>query len=338
MGLKTKDISIPNYERVIHATNESTNLSCIIAIHNTKLGPALGGVRSWSYNNFQEQLNDALHLSKAMSLKNSICGINFGGGKAVINLKGVKKTPELYESYGELVNQLNNIYITAGDVGTSMEDLISINKATKYVSGIKLETSTPTAKGIFNAINTTCKFLICKELEESTIAISGVGKVGSKLSKLLFERGANLIVSNIGREAIDHLKQKKISFSESDINLIFEQKCDIISPCALGGVINSETKKKLKCKAIVGAANNQLDKSGTALWLKDNNIFYAPDYLVNSGGVIAISCEINNSEDTLNDQLNKISDKVLSLLKESEKSSLSTDKIVEDLAWKRINI
>ena len=337
MSLKIKDILISEYERVIHATNETTNLNCVIAIHNTKLGPALGGVRSWAYYNFKEHLNDALRLSKAMSLKNSVCGINFGGGKAVINLKGIKKTSDLYESYGELVDQLNNTYITAGDVGTSMENLISINRTTKYVSGIKLETSAPTAKGIFNAINTTYKFLTNKELRESTIAISGVGKVGSKLSKLLFEKKANLIVSNIGRDSMDQLKHDKISFTESDINSIFEQECDIISPCALGGVINSETKKKLKCKAIVGAANNQLDKSETAEWLKENNIFYAPDYLVNSGGVIAISCEINNSEEILEDLLSKISDKVLSLLKESEKSSLSTEKIVEDLAWKRIN-
>jgi len=337
MSLKIKEVSISEYERVIHAMNETTNLNCIIAIHNTKLGPALGGVRSWTYDKFETHLNDALRLSKAMSLKNSVCGINFGGGKAVINLKGIKKTSDLYESYGELVNQLNNTYITAGDVGTSMENLISINKTTKHVSGIKLETSAPTAKGIFNAINTTYKFLINKELRESTIAISGVGKVGSKLSKLLFEKKANLIVSNIGRGPIDQLKHDKITFTESDINSIFEQKCDIISPCALGGAINSETKKKLKCKAIVGAANNQLDKTETAEWLKENNIFYAPDYLVNSGGVIAIACEINNSEEILEDQLNKISDKVLSLLKESKKSSLSTEKIVQNLAWKRIN-
>ena len=332
MGLKIRDISIPNYERVIHATNKSTNLNCIIAIHNTKLGPALGGVRSWPYNNFEEHLNDALRLSKAMSLKNSVCGINFGGGKAVINLKGVNKNSYLYESYGELVNQLNNTYITAGDVGTSVEDLISINKTTKYVSGIRLETSAPTAKGIFNAINTTYKFLTDKELKNSTIAISGVGKVGSKLSKLLFERDANLIVSNVGNDAIDKLKQDKILFTKSDIKAIFESECDIISPCALGGAINSEVKKKFKCKAIVGAANNQLDKTETAVWLKKNNIFYAPDYLVNSGGVIAISCEINKLEDTLDDQLNKISDKVLSLLNESQKSTFSTDKIIEDLA------
>ena len=336
MSLKIKDISISEYERVIHATNEITNLNCIIAIHNTKLGPALGGVRSWAYNNFEEHLNDALNLSKAMSLKNSVCGINFGGGKAVINLKGIKKTSDLYESYGELVDQLNNTYITAGDVGTSMENLISINRTTKYVSGIKLETSAPTAKGIFNAINTIYKFLTHEDLENSTIAISGIGKVGSKLSKLLFEKKAKLIISNIRKDAIDQLREDKILFTESDIDSIFEKQCDIISPCALGSVINLETRKKLKCKAIVGAANNQLDKPETAVWLKENNIFYAPDYLVNSGGVIAISCEINNSEDTLDDELNKISVKVLSLLQESQKSSLSTEKITEELAWKRI--
>jgi len=337
MALKIKDISIPSYERVIHATNDTTKLNCIIGIHNTKLGPALGGVRSWPYNSFEEHLNDALRLSKAMSLKNSICGINFGGGKAVINLKGIKKTPELYESYGELVDQLNNTYITAGDVGTTMEDLILINRTTKSVSGIKLETSAPTAKGIFIAINTIYKFLTHNELEESTIAISGIGKVGSKLSKLLFDKKAKLIVSNIGKEIIDQLKHDNILFEEYDIHSIFEQKCDILSPCALGSAINSKIKEKLKCKAIVGAANNQLDKPETAIWLKENNIFYATDYLVNSGGVIAISCEINRSEETLDKQLNKIGDKVLFLLKESQKSSLSTDKIIEEIAWKRIN-
>mgnify|MGYP001189616717 CR=1 FL=1 len=337
MSLKIREIPISNYERVIHGTNVSSKLDVIIAIHNTKLGPALGGVRSWSYNSFDDHLNDALRLSKAMSLKNSVCGINFGGGKAVINLKGIKKTSGLYESYGELVNKLNNTYITAGDVGTSMENLISINKTTKYVSGIKIETSGPTAKGIFNAINTTYNFLTHKEIKEATIAISGVGKVGSKLAKLLFDKRSKLIVSNIGKDAIDRLKQEKIFFTETDINLIFEKECDIISPCALGGTINFETKKKLKCKAIVGAANNQLDKPETAIWLKKKKIFYAPDYLVNSGGVIAISCEINNSENTLDNQLNNISDKVMALLEESQKSSLSTDKIIEELAWKRIN-
>ena len=301
MSLNIREIPVSNYERIIHAVNETTKLDCVISIHNTKLGPALGGVRSWSYDNFQKQLQDALNLSKAMSLKNSICGINFGGGKAVINLKGVKKTPELYESYGEVVNKLNNTYITAGDVGTTMEDLLLINKSTNYVSGIKLETSAPTARGVYNAIKTTHNFLTNKDIKNSVVAISGIGKVGSKLAKILFEKKIKLIVSNIGKDAFDQLKKNNISFIESNIDSIYEENCDIISPCALGGAINSKNKGKLKCKAIVGAANNQLDSTETAEWLKKNNILYLPDYLVNSGGVIAISCEINNSENTLND-------------------------------------
>ena len=337
MSLNIREIPVSNYERIIHAVNETTKLDCVISIHNTKLGPALGGVRSWSYDNFQKQLQDALNLSKAMSLKNSICGINFGGGKAVINLKGVKKTPELYESYGEIVNKLNNTYITAGDVGTTMEDLLLINKSTNYVSGIKLETSAPTARGVYNAIKTTHNFLTNKDIKNSVVAISGIGKVGSKLAKILFEKKIKLIVSNIGKDAFDQLKKNNISFIESNIDSIYEENCDIISPCALGGAINSKNKGKLKCKAIVGAANNQLDSTETAEWLKKNNILYLPDYLVNSGGVIAISCEINNSENTLNEKLNEIGKKVLSLLKESQNSSLSTNKIAEELAWKRIN-
>ena len=138
MSLKIKDISISEYERVIHATNETTSLNCIIAIHNTKLGPALGGVRSWPYNNFKEHLNDALRLSKAMSLKNSVCGINFGGGKATLNLSNTNKTPELYQSYAEAVEALKGDYLTAGDVNTFKEDLIECSKVTKHVYGINV--------------------------------------------------------------------------------------------------------------------------------------------------------------------------------------------------------
>ena len=151
MTLKIEDIKVKGYERVIHATNEIAKLDCIIAIHNTKLGPALGGVRSWEYNSFEDQKKDALRLSEAMTLKNSICGINFGGGKASINLSNATKTPELYQSYAEAVETLNGTYLTAGDVGTFKEDLIQCSKVTKYVYGINVETSAPTSKGLFNS-------------------------------------------------------------------------------------------------------------------------------------------------------------------------------------------
>ena len=263
MSLKINEISVEGYEKLIHATNETTKLDCVISIHNTKLGPALGGVRSWNYNSFEEQKIDALRLSEAMTLKNSICGINFGGGKAVLNLQNTKKTPELYQSYAEAVEALRGDYLTAGDVNTFKEDLIECSKVTKYVYGINVETSAPTSIGIFNSIKTSNNFINGNEdLENIHVAISGVGKVGSKLAKLLFTAGTKVSAASINPELIKELK-KEVKINEIDPKNLYKISCDIISPCALGGTISSSTKDQLKCKAIVGAANNQLDNSET---------------------------------------------------------------------------
>ena len=337
MELKIVDLPMKGYDRVLHATNEITKLDCIIAIHNTKLGPSLGGVRSWSYNSLNEQKEDALRLSEAMTLKNSVCGINFGGGKATLNLKNIKKTPELYQSYAEVVETLKGSYLTAGDVGTFKEDLIECSKITKYVYGINLETSKPTSKGIFNAIKSTYKFTNgTNNLNNIHVAISGVGKVGSKLAKLLFKAGAKITASSINPELINELK-KEISVFEVSPNNLFETSCDIISPCALGGAINKISREKLKCGSIVGAANNQLDSSETAEWLLKNNIVYSPDYLVNSGGVIAIASEINGTENTLHEQLFQISKRLELVLAESKKNNESTHLVAKRIAWDRIN-
>ena len=337
MSLKIKDISISEYERVIYATNETTNLNCIISIHNTKLGPALGGVRSWAYNNFEEHLNDALNLSKAMSLKNSVCGINFGGGKAVLNLQSTKKTPELYQSYAEAVEFLKGDYLTAGDVNTFKEDLIECSKVTKYVYGINVETSTPTSLGIFNAIKSTNNFINGNnDIKDIHVAISGVGKVGGKLAKLLVESGTKITAASINPELINELK-KEIVITEVSPENLYKTYCDIISPCALGGVINVLTRNQLKCKAIVGGANNQLDNSETGDWLLKNNIIYSPDYLVNSGGVIAIASEINSTENLLERQLEKIGDRLEHVLTESKINNESTNSVAKRIAWERIN-
>ena len=337
MSLKINEISVKGYEKVIHATNESTKLDCIISIHNTKLGPALGGVRSWEYNSFDEQKADALKLSQAMTLKNSVCGINFGGGKAVLNLKGIKKTPELYRSYAEVVEILKGDYLTAGDVNTFKEDLIECSKVTNYVYGINVETSAPTSLGIFNAIKTTYNFI--NENDDITnihIAISGVGKVGSKLAKLLSKAGASITAASINLKLINELKGQ-INITEVSPENLLKTKCDIISPCALGGSINKSTKKQLKCQAIVGAANNQLDSPETGEWLLKHRIVYSPDYLVNSGGVIAIASEINGTENLLEKQLEKIGDRLKSVLIESKKNHESTDSVAKRIAWERIN-
>ena len=337
MTLKIEDIKVKGYERVVHATNETTKLDCILAIHNTKLGPALGGVRSWEYNSLEDQKRDALRLSEAMTLKNSICGINFGGGKAALNLKNIKKTPDLYQSYGEVVELLKGQYLTAGDVNTFKEDLIECSKVTKYVYGINVETSGPTSRGLFYAIKLTNNFINnSDDLKNVHISISGVGKVGGKLAKLLAEEGAKITAASINYELIKNLKNE-INLVEVNPRDLFKTNCDIISPCALGGAINKTNQQQLKCKAIVGAANNQLENPSIGEFLLKNKIVYSPDYLVNSGGVIAIACEINITENLLEKHLKKIADRLKTVLLESKKNNESTDLVAKRTALKRIN-
>ena len=337
MPLKIEDIKVKGYERVIHATNATTKLDCVIAIHNTKLGPSLGGVRSWEYTSFENQKKDALRLSEAMTLKNSVCGINFGGGKATLNLNNIKKTPELYQSYAEAVEALNGSYLTAGDVNTFKEDLIECSKISKYVYGINVETSGPTSRGLFYAMKSTNKFINNNnDLKNVHVAISGVGKVGGKLAKLLAKVGAKITASSINSELIKKLKSE-IDFTEAKPEDLFKTNCDIISPCALGSAINQSNKDQLKCKAIVGAANNQLENSEIAEWLLKNKIVYSPDYLVNSGGVVAIASEINKTENLLEKHLEKIGDRLNQVLEESKKNNESTDLVARRIAFERIN-
>ena len=337
MVLKIEDIKVKNYERVVHAVNDATKLDCIIAIHNTKLGPALGGVRSWKYKNFKDQMNDVLKLSEAMTLKNSVCGINFGGGKAAINLNNIKKTPELYQSYAEVVELLKGTYYTAGDVNTLKNDLIECSKVTQYVYGINVETSAPTARGLFYAMECILKFInLNNNFKDIHVAISGIGKVGSKLTELLYKAGTRITVSSVDTSHIKKLRGK-INFLEVATTDLFKTKCDIISPCALGASINELTKKQLQCTAIVGAANNQLENPETGDWLMRNNIIYSPDYLVNSGGVIAIASEINNQQNLLEEQLKRIGNRLKIVIEESKKEIISTNLIAKRIAWDRIN-
>ena len=337
MALKIEDIKVKGYERVIHATYETTKLDCIIAIHSTKLGPALGGLRSWEYSNLENQKNDVLRLSEAMTLKNSVCGINFGGGKAALNLNNIKKTPELYQSYAEAVESLKGSYFTAGDVNTFKEDLIECSKVSKYVYGINVETSEPTSRGLFYALKSTNNFINNSNyLKNVHVAISGVGKVGGKLAKLLAKAGSKITAASINLALIKKLK-KEINITEVNPENLFKTNCDIISPCALGGAINQSNQNQLKCKAIVGAANNQLENSAVADLLLKNGIVYSPDYLVNSGGVIAIASEINKTENLLEVQLKKIGDRLKLVLEESKKNNESTDLVARRIALERIN-
>ncbi len=341
-----EEISVPGYERVVRGINKDAKLDVIIAVHNTKLGPALGGCRFWNYTSTDEQLTDALRLAEGMTYKNSICGINRGGGKAVINASAANniKTPELYKALGEVVEMIGGIYYTAGDVGTEVADLKYTKEMTKYVGGIEIDSSGPTATGLYNAIKSAYNFIYInadKDFEDVHFAISGVGKVGSKLVNKLYLDGAKLTIADINQYAVDCLKfdgyGSPREIESTSIADVHTTECNIFSPCALGNVINKSTRHLLNCDAIIGAANNQLDNEKTDAWLFKNDIVYVPDYLVNSGGVIAISAELDNTVDKIDTQLKEIGTRTTEVLTRSAEENIPTDKISREIAWDRIN-
>ena len=340
-----EEISVLGYERVVRGINKDAKLDVIIAVHNTKLGPALGGCRFWNYTDTDEQLTDALRLAEGMTYKNSICGINHGGGKAVINASVANntKTPELYKALGEVVEMLGGTYYTAGDVGTDVKDLKEAQTTTNYVGGIEIDSSGPTATGLYNAIKSAYNFYHndAKDFKDVHFAISGVGKVGSKLVNKLYLDGAELTIADIDQSTVKRLQYdgygspREIE-SASIIN-VHTIECNIFSPCALGNIINSDTRHLLNCDAIIGAANNQLDNEETDAWLFENNIIYVPDYLVNSGGVIAISAELDNTVDMIDTQLEEIGTRTREVLARSAEENMPTDKVSQKIAWDRIN-
>ncbi len=338
MPTTIKDLHIKGYERVVKVINDKAKLDAVIAIHNIRLGPALGGCRFLNYANAKMQLDDALRLAESMTYKNSICGINNGGGKAVINAKATNgiKTPELYQALGEALELLDGMYYSAGDVGTSIDDLLQVKLMTNYCGGIK-DSSGPTATGVYNAMKAAVKFTKADDsLDNMHIAISGTGKVGGKLAKLLAGDNASLTLADINQQTLNKL-QKDINFQKASDTDIHKTNCDIFSPCALGNAINADTKKQLNCNIIAGGANNQLDNSKTADWLFANNIVYCPDYLVNSGGVIAISAELNNTLDGIDNSLQQIGTRTMEVLVMSKAENISSDKISKKLALQRIN-
>jgi len=339
MAMKIEDIATDGYERIVRITNESAKLDCIIAIHNTRLGPGLGGCRFSSFDNIESHLTDTKRLAEGMTYKNSLCGINYGGAKGVINAAycNNEKTPELYEAFGEAVHGLGGMYITAGDVGTLQQDLQHIKQMTDYVGGIEIESSIPTARGVFNAIKATRAYMYAGDMSFDGVhfCISGVGKVGSTLARLLYKDGGRITVADVNDSAVDNLTD--ILFDRVDVQSAYTVKCDFLNPCALGNVLNAETRSNLNCSAIVGAANNQLDNEETDQWLFNNKIVYAPDYLVNGGGVISIAAEIEGTMDNIDKALDEIANKTFEVIQSSNEKGVSTDKISKDLAWERIN-
>lgn len=339
--LTIKEISINGYEKVIEAVNPDVNLHCFIAIHNTSLGPALGGVRIHTYPHPKEALEDVLLLSKAMTYKSALAEDGLGGGKSVIIANPKKdKTSDLLMAFGDVLDTLKGSYIAAEDVGTTTEDMMTIKKRTPYVCALPTDKSSGdpsrfTAWGVFRGILAVSKKLYhTHSLRKRTIAIQGLGSVGAKLANILFWEGANLILCDIDEKKVKDLSALYGAESVS-VQDYFKTPCDVLSPCAMGGILNNQTIPQLQCKAIAGGANNQLQKKENCLDLLEKGILYCPDYVINAGGIINAAAEFDEggyNPKKVRDRVNHIYDTLCNIINLAEANRCSTCEIADQIA------
>ncbi|AEH47572.1 Leu/Phe/Val dehydrogenase [Parageobacillus thermoglucosidasius] len=295
---------IRDHEQVVFCNDKNTGLKAIIAIHDTTLGPALGGCRMYPYATVEDALFDVLRLSKGMTYKCLAADVDFGGGKAVIIGDPHKdKTPELFRAFGQFVESLNGRFYTGTDMGTTPDDFVHAMKETNCIVGVPEEyggsgdSSVPTALGVIYGIQATNKVIWgSDELHGKTYAIQGLGKVGRKVAERLLKEGADLYVCDIHPTAIEAIVSyaKKLGANVKVVQgtEIYRTDADIFVPCAFGNVVNDNTIHVLKVKAIVGSANNQLLDVRHGQLLKEKGILYAPDYIVNAGGLIQVADEL----------------------------------------------
>ena len=332
------------YENLILCHDRDSGLKAVIAIHDTSLGPALGGCRMWNYSTEEDAIIDVMRLAKAMTYKSAMAEIKHGGGKAVIIGDPYKdKNASLLKAFGKFVNRLNGLYITAEDVGIRPEDIEQISQTTSFTVGKPVSKggsgspSWATAFGVFNGIKACLKFVYGSEnLTGIPIVIQGVGSVGYDLARYLAENRADLYISDIDKEKakkIAHLLKTKVC----DPDEIFDIDCTVFSPCALGGIINDETIPRLKCKIIAGAANNQLLEERHGEVLHKKGVLYAPDYVINAGGLINVSEKlVGYSRDRVTGKVKRISDRLSHLFKVSKAGGISTLSAANRIAEQRI--
>jgi leucine dehydrogenase len=339
-------LSFDNHEQVVFCNDKDTGLKAIIGIHNTVLGPALGGTRMWKYNNEWEALNDVLRLSRGMTYKSAITGLNLGGGKAVImGDSKVDKTPAMIRKFGEYVNSLSGKYITAEDVGTTTQDMDIIREVTEHVTGVSESKggsgnpSPVTAYGVYMGMKAAAKYQFGTEvLEGKKILVQGIGHVGETLVDYLVKEGAIVEITDINEGRLQEVSQKynaKI-FGGADL---YSADVDIYAPCALGATINDDTIGKLKAKVIAGAANNQLANDAVhGQILKEKGILYAPDFLINAGGIINVYAEIvgYDSAEAMR-RTENIYNTTLEICTFAEKNGITTQQAAMSIAQSRID-
>jgi leucine dehydrogenase len=335
------------HEHVAFYQDKATGLKAIIAVHNSNLGNALGGCRMWPYSSDEEAIRDVLRLSKGMTYKAAMAGLKQGGGKAVIiGNPRTEKTPEKMLAMGEFIDSLSGKYISAEDSGLTVDDLKLMGQKTQYVSGVQAKyhiNSEPadgnpapsTAYGVYVGLKTSVQHAMNSELQGVKVAIQGLGHVGMRLAKHLHRQGAKLYVTDIHPENIEKAVNEFAAIAVSPKN-IFDIDVDVFAPCAMGAILDAESIAKLKVKVIAGAANNQLAKEEFGQLLADKGILYAPDYVINAGGIIDIYHQsISSSDKGLRDHIEKISDTLLEIYRRAQSKKIATNIVANQIAEER---
>jgi leucine dehydrogenase len=341
------DIAQHAHEQVVYCYDESTGLKAIIGIHNTVLGPALGGTRMWDYKSEREAFVDVLRLSRGMSFKAAISGLNLGGGKAVIIGDAKKlKSEALLRRFGKFVESLHGKYVTAEDVNMSPEDMEYISMETKYVTGLSEkmggsgDPSPYTAYGVYMGMKACARAAYGNDsLAGKKVAVQGVGHVGYYLVKHLAEEGARIVVTDIYEDKIrDVTKEFKVEVV--DQNGLYNSGMDIYAPCALGATVNDDTLEIMRCDIIAGAANNQLeDEKKHGKILMEKGIIYAPDFMINAGGLINVGLDYlgNYSRERVFKKVEKIYNTVLDIIQKTREEKIPSQEAAIRLAMQRIN-
>ncbi len=332
------------YEQVVFGHDRVSGLRAIISVHNTTLGPALGGTRFYPYADEDEALQDVLNLSRSMTYKASVAGLDLGGGKAVIlGDPNIKKTESLLLAFGRLVEGLGGAYITTEDSGTSPADLTTIHRATKYAVGCSPDKGGWGDPSPYTALGCAEGIKACAEaawgstdISGKKVALQGVGHVGYPLAKYLHEMGAKLIVTDTNKESLEKAKEE-FNAEVVGVDAIYGVDCDIFAPCAMGGAINAKTIDQLKCKVVAGAANNQLASEDMSLKLMEKGIIYAPDYVINAGGLIHVGSEWLKKDHVFVEKKTKeVFNSVARVLEIAAKENAPTDQVALRIAEERL--
>ena len=331
------------HEQIVFCYDKASGLKAIIGIHDTTLGPALGGCRMWPYEKEADAVYDVVRLSRGMTYKNAAMGLNLGGGKAVIiGNSRTDKSEELLRAMGKFVQTLGGRYITAEDVGMGTEDIATMALETDHVAGraeLSGDPSPAPAYGVYRGMKACAREAWGDEsLKGRTVAVQGLGHVGSHLCKHLSDEGARLIVTDIFPDNVERIVRQHGATAVKPEE-IYGVECDIFSPCALGAIVNDETIGQFTCRIIAGAANNQLKEPQHADVLKQKGILYAPDFVINGGGVTNVAEEYaatGYSHDRAYARIGQIYDKLLTVLRIAREQNITTARAADVMAEQRI--